>query len=106
MMSYDQAKRQSDWESAKCAESSIFRKMVRNIFTKLHPLFRNASVPTSGAGLMFVVGLQKVRVQGEECKRHAHGRVCCSPWEEFSCFTHSPQQGCWKCRLRHNLEIF
>src|SRR4029434_7684547 len=32
---------------------------------------------------MFVVGLRKVRAQGEECKRPAHWRVCCSPWEEF-----------------------
>src|SRR4029434_1421874 len=86
----------------------IFGKIVRNIFTprKLNPLFRNVIVPTSGAGFMFVVGWQKVRVQGEECRRPANWRVCCSRWEEFSCFTHIPQQGCWKCRLRHNLEIF
>src|SRR4029434_7669285 len=81
-------------------------KNTYNIFTKLYPLFRNAFVPTSGAGFMFVVGWHKMRVQGEECKRPANWRVCCSRWEEFSCFTHIPQQGCWKCRLRHNLEIF
>src|SRR4029434_11217406 len=69
MMSYDQTKRQSDWGTAQCPKSSIFRKILRNIFTKLNPLFRNAFVPTGGAGFMFVVGWQKVRVQGEECKR-------------------------------------
>src|SRR4029434_5137929 len=64
MMSYDQTKRQSDWGTAQCPKSSIFRKILRNIFTKLNPLFRNVFVPTSDAGFMFMVGWQKVRVQG------------------------------------------
>src|SRR4029434_262333 len=63
-----------EWPSvpkARYSEISIFRKIVRNIFTptKSNHLFRNAIVPTSGAGFMFVVGWQKVCAQGEKYKR-------------------------------------
>ena len=76
---------------------------------------------------------------GKKCVRKvknargpSHWRVCCSPWEEFSCFTHRPgmlevqahefndclmiyknvglcMRGVctpWHCTPWHNLEIF